>query len=151
VARLSYQPDRTYTFTTRYRLDQDSIAVRRFEAEGRANYDRWTLTALYGNYDAQPELGFLDRRQGVLSTALYKVTPNWVLLGGARYDLNAHKFDQMNVGVGYVDDCLILALNYITDYNYSGNATADHRVMLQVNLRTLGGTTVSQGLGSQPN
>jgi len=47
---------------------------------------------------------------------------------------------------GYVDDCLILAVNYITNYTYSGNPVNDHTVMLQMTLRTLGGTSVSQGV-----
>jgi LPS-assembly protein len=49
--------------------------------------------------------------------------------------------------LGYVDDCLILGLNYITNYTYSGNVTANHTVMLNISLRTLGGTSVSQGVG----
>jgi len=57
------------------------------------------------------------------------------------------KFDQTRIGFGYVDDCLILGLNYITNYTYSGNVQANHTIMLQLNLRTLGGTSVSQGVG----
>ena len=36
-----------------------------------------------------PMLGFLDRRQGMLGTASVKLDANWVLLGAARYDINA--------------------------------------------------------------
>ena len=64
------------------------------------------------------------------------------------YDINAGKLDQTRLGIGYIDDCLILAVNYITNYTYSGNPVADHQVMLQLSLRTLGGTSVSQGVGS---
>ena len=70
------------------------------------------------------------------------------MLAAARYDLDAEKFDQTRVGVGYVDDCLILALNYITSYTYSGNPTKEHRVMLQFGLRTLGTTSGTAGIGS---
>jgi LPS-assembly protein len=145
VARFAYQPDRIFTFTTRYRFDEHNFEMRRFELEGRANFDRWSLQALYGNYDKQPELGFLERREGILGGASYKVTENWAVIGAARYDLDAHKFDQTRFGVGYIDDCLILALNYITSYTYSGNPTKDHRLMLQLSLRTLGTTSGSTG------
>ena len=74
-----------------------------------------------------------------------KLDANWVLLGAARYDINAGKFDQTRIGLGYVDDCLILGLNYITNYSYSGNVAADHTIMLQLSLRTLGGTSVNPG------
>jgi len=147
VARVSYQPNSTYMFTSRFRFNNDSFEVQRTELEGRVNFDRWSGALLYGNYAAQPELGFLDRRQGVLGTGQVKLDANWVLVGSARYDINAGKFDQTRVGVGYVDDCLILGLNYITNYTYSGNVQANHTVMLQLSLRTLGGTSVGQPVG----
>jgi LPS-assembly protein len=147
VARVSYQPDRIWTVSTRYRFDEETFAIRRFELEARANFDRWSLSALYGNYDKQPELGFLTRREGILGGASVKLNANWVLQGAARYDLDAERFDQTRVGVGYVDDCFILALNYITSYSYSADAKKDHRILLQLNLRTIAGTSVSTGLG----
>jgi LPS-assembly protein len=149
VARLSYQPNGTYTFSTRFRFDEQTFAVRRFELEARTNFGRWNFTALYGNYDAQPQLGFLTRRQGILGIGQVKLTQNWALLGGLRYDLDADKIDQTRLGVGYIDDCLILAVNYITNYAYSGNPTTVHQVTLQMTLRTLGGPSSSQALSSQ--
>jgi LPS-assembly protein len=147
VARVSYQPNSTYMFTSRFRFNNDTFQVQRTEIEGRVNFDRWSGALLYGNYAAQPELGILDRQQGILGTGQVKLDANWVLLGSARYDINAGKFDQTRVGVGYVDDCLILGLNYITNYTYSGNVQANHTVMLQLSLRTLGGTSVGQPVG----
>ena len=147
VARLSYQPNNIYMFTSRFRFDNDTFNPQRIELEARANFDRWSGSLLYGDYAAQPALGILDRQQGILGTGQVKLDANWVLIGGARYDINAGKFDQTRVGVGYVDDCLILGLNYITNYTYSGNVQANHTIMLQISLRTLGGTSASQGVG----
>jgi len=76
------------------------------------------------------------------------VNPNWVLLAAARYDLRAHQVSQTQIGVGYIDDCLILALNYITSYAYSGSVTVNHQYMAQITLRTLGGTTSTQTVGA---
>ena len=73
------------------------------------------------------------RQEGILGTGLLKLDANWTVLGGARYDINAGKFDQTRIGLGYVDDCLILGLNYITNYTYSGNVQANHTIMLQLN------------------
>ena len=149
VARASYQPNSIYKFTSRFRFAEDHFTVRRMELETSANFDRWTAMLLYGDYAAQPEIGFLNRRQGILGQAQYKLDANWVVLGSARFDINADKFDQTRIGLGYIDDCLILGLNYITNYTYSGNVTANHQIMLQLSLRTLGGTSVSQSVGSQ--
>jgi LPS-assembly protein len=148
VARISYQPDRIFMFTSRFRFDEDNFAVRRMELEGRATLDRWTLTMMYGNYDAQPDIGFLTRRQGVLGAATLKVTQNWSLLGAARYDIDASRFDQYRVGLGYIDDCFAISVNYIADYTYSGNPQIDHKVLLQISLRTLGTTQYQTNLGN---
>jgi LPS-assembly protein len=147
VARVSYQPNKTYTFTSRFRFDNDRFTVRRTELEASAKFDRWNVSMLYGDYASQPALGFLDRRQGILGSGSVKLDANWVLLGAARYDINAAKFDQTRIGLGYIDDCLILALNYITNYSYgSGAPVLNHTIMLQLSLRTLGGTSVSQSV-----
>ncbi|MCW5693386.1 MAG: LPS-assembly protein LptD [Pseudolabrys sp.] len=151
VARLSYQPNSTYTFSSRFRFDQDSFAMQRLEVESTANFDRWSASVLYGDYAAQPLIGFLDRRQGILGTGQYKIDANWVVLGSALYDINEKKFSQTRLGLGYIDDCLILAVNYITNYTYSGNVENNHTVMLQLSLRTLGGTSVSQSLSANNN
>jgi LPS-assembly protein len=73
-----------------------------------------------------------------------KLTESWQLLGAVRYDLRANQFSQTQLGVGYVDDCLILALNYITDYAYSGSVNVNHTFMMQISLRTLGGNSSGQ-------
>lgn len=151
VARIAYQPDRILTFTTRYRFDKDTFDMKRFELEGTANFDRISLRALYGNYAAQPEIGFLTKREGILGGVSYKFDVNWAAIAAARYDIDASKFNQTRFGVGYIDDCFILAVNYITNYQYSGNATTDHRLLFQLGLRTLGtsaATTSANGLGS---
>ena len=81
VARVNYSPNRTYTFSVRSRLDEATLNVKRFEAEGRANFDRWSVSMMYGNYAPQPELGYLTRREGLLGSASVKVAANWVVTG----------------------------------------------------------------------
>ena len=146
VARVNYSPNRTYTFSTRARFDEATMNVNRFEAEGRATFDRWSVSMMYGNYAAQPELGYLTRREGLLGNASVKIATNWVISGGARWDLEANKVNQYIVGAGYVDDCFVLAANYLTSYNYSAGSTPptmNHTFMLQIGLRTIANSTGS--------
>lgn len=147
VGRISYQPNSTYMFLARARFDEATFALERFELETRANFDRWGLNFVYGDYAAQPQLGFLTRREGFLAGASFKVTNNWVVMGSAGYDLIAHEFNQTRVGVGYVDDCLMFALNYVTGYAYNGTATPVQNTgfMLQLSLRTLGPDVLTSG------
>ena len=76
VARVNYSPNRTYTFSVRGRFDQQTANVQRFEAEARANFDRWSVSMIYGNYAPQADLGYLTRREGLLGSASLKVAAN---------------------------------------------------------------------------
>jgi len=139
VGRITYQPNQVFTFTARGRFDEATFTPERLEFETRANFDRWTLQLMYGDYAAQPEIGFLNRREELLVGSTFKLTQNWVLLGSVRYDLVAHEFDQTRVGIGYTDDCLLVSLNVITSYIYTGaTPTPNDSIMLQMSLRTLG-------------
>ena len=145
VARVAYQPDNIYTFISRFLLEEGTFSVRRVEVEAKANFDRWQFTGLYGDYEPQPEIGFLSRRHAVTGQATFKLTQNWSILGSARYDIEAKQINQHRLGLGYIDDCFAISLNYITDYNYSGTTSTDNKVLLVINLRTIGGTSFSQG------
>jgi LPS-assembly protein len=150
VARFSFSPNKTYTFTSRFRFDKDTFERQRMELQASANFNRWTVSAMYGDYAAQPDIGFLYRRQGVLGSAQYKLDSNWVVFASALYDLNAHKINQTQFGAGYIDDCFILALNYSTYYSYDVTGVTTPRlinaIMLQFNLRTIGGSTLTQNV-----
>ena len=120
-------------------MDEATLNINRFEAEGRASFDRWSVAVMYGNYAAQPELGYLTRREGLLGSGSIKVAANWVVTGAARWDLEANKLNQYIIGAGYVDDCFVLAANYVTSYTYSAGTTPpvlSHAFMLQIGLRT---------------
>jgi LPS-assembly protein len=107
---------------------------------------------VYGDYAAQPEIGFLNRRQGVLGAGSVKLDANWLVRGSALYDLESNKFAQNTIGVAYVNDCLILGLNYMTNYAYgTGSPQLNHTIMVQLSLRTLGDTSVSQNVGPNAN
>jgi LPS-assembly protein len=150
VARVAYQPNSTFTLTSRFRMNEDDFTLQRSEFEAQANFDRWSTSVIYGNYAAQPALGFLERREGVVGSAKFKVNPNWLVLGAVRYDLRAEQLTETQIGLGYIDDCLILALNYITEFNYNSslpNAQKHNQtLMFQLSFRTLGGSSGSTGV-----
>ena len=150
VGRVMYQPNDVFSFTARGRFssggydpgvgqDVAPFTPQRLEFETRANFDRWTVQLMYGDYAPQPEIGFLFRRDELLTGAAVKVTQNWVLLGSLRYDLAVNQFDQTRFGIGYTDDCLLVALNFVTGFIYTGTTTVpNNTVMFQFSLRTLG-------------
>ncbi|MGF6432802.1 MULTISPECIES: LPS-assembly protein LptD [Bradyrhizobium] len=153
VASLAYSPNRTYTFSVRSRMDEATWNINRFEAQASANFDRWSVSLMYGDYAAQPELGYLTRREGILASGSIKVAANWVVQGAARWDLEANKINQYAFGAGYVDDCFVLAANYVTSYTYQAGSTPpvlSHAFMFQIGLRTIAQTsTTSSSAGMQ--
>ena len=140
VGSVTYQPNQVYSFSARGRFGEATFTPQRLEFESRANFDRWTLQLLYGDYAAQPLLGLLTRREGILAGASVKLTENWIFLGSARYDIANDEIDQSRLGLGYVDDCFMLSVNWLTGYTYTTTTAPvkDNTFMLQLSLRTIG-------------
>ncbi len=149
VSRIYFQPTGRFSFVTRFRFDKDDLTMRRFEAETSSRWDRLTLSTIYARYEAQPMIGFLERRNGVYQTATYKFHDFWSVNGGVRYDLERGKFDLATVGLTYTDECFAITATYIADYTNLITATSVHKFLLRVNLRTLGETGFKQNLGNQ--
>ena len=99
VARASYQPNSTFTFTSRFRFAESDFTLQRTELETSANFGRWSTTVMYGNYAPQPAIGFPNSREGILGSARYKINENWLVFGSAQYDLHANKVSATQIGV----------------------------------------------------
>lgn len=149
VSRIYFQPVGNISFAARARFDKDDFAVRRLELETRSTFDKLSLATIYARYDAQPAIGYVERREAVYQTAVLKLTQNWSIYGGARYNLNEDKIDLGLVGLNYVDECFAATLSYVADYSKFQYTKPVHRIMMRVNLRTLGGTGFSTQLGSE--
>lgn len=149
VSRVYFQPTGRFSFVTRFRFDKDDLSLRRFEAETTSRWDRLTLSTIYARYEAQPDIGFLTRRNGVYQTANYQFHDYWSLNGGIRYDLERGRFDFATIGLTYTDECFAISATYTADYTNLVTASSVHRFLLRVNLRTLGETGFKQNLGTQ--
>ncbi len=146
VTSFAYSPNRNYTFSVSSRMDEATWNVNRFETQASANFDRWSASVMYGDYVAQPELGYFTRREGVLTSGSLKVATNWVVMGSARWDLQANNINQYAIGAGYVDDCFLVAANYVSSYNYSAGSVSpvlNNTYLLTIGLRTIGVNSVS--------
>jgi len=147
VYRIAYQPNSTYMFDIKGRLDEATLASERFEVEARSNFGRWGLYILYGDYAPQPALGFLTQREGIAAGASIKLTTNWVVTGSVTYDLFANEFANTRVSLAYVDDCMMMAFNVGTGYTYNGTSSPipNNTFGLEFSLRTLGPNALVSG------
>jgi len=149
VSRIYFQPTGRFSFVTRFRFDKDDLSLRRFEAETTSRWDRLTLSTIYARYEAQPMIGFLERRNGIYQTATYQFHDYWSITGGFRYDLERGRFDFGTVGLSYTDECFAITATYVADYTNLVTSSSVHKFLLRVNLRTLGETGFRQNLGNQ--
>jgi len=146
VASATYQPSGQLSLTSRYRFDEADYSLRRSEYEASVTFERWSGTLIYGRYAPQPALGFLESREGLTATGRFKLSENWLTFGGIQFDLKNDQVNQTQIGLGYIDDCLILALNYITEFSYAPVNSYNQTVMFQLSLRTIGGGATRQAV-----
>lgn len=151
VARTTFQPNRTYAFISRWRFDEQDASIRRMEFEARANFDRWSTSVTYGNYDAQTTAGLLLPREAILPAVSFKLTPNWSVSGSALYSIDSARLAATTAALSYIDECIAISAIFQSSYGYRGDIVPNQIFMLQIALRTLGGTTFTQTLGGLGN
>jgi LPS-assembly protein len=179
VGRFQLSPNRNFSFVTRGRFDQDNFGLRRLEAGIRADFNPYlpvSTSLTYARYDAQPDIGFPLRREGLLGSARWNLSPNWYISGSVLLDLDRYLLARetfltqytanpatavynrervayvagMSLGLGYVDECTTLAVSYsVTPREVarnSGEKDQNQTVMFRLELRSLGEATVSQNI-----
>ncbi|WP_127088570.1 LPS-assembly protein LptD [Aquabacter cavernae] len=152
VARFSYSPTNNLEFISRFRFDQENYSLQRFELEGRTSFDKISLSAVYGRYAPQPLLGYYEEREGIYTSGSYRLTNEWSVAGGIRYNIAQSGIDMTSVGVTYSDDCFTLAVSYISQYSLSTyDSDPSQQIMVTIGLRTLGQSRISSAVGSSNN
>jgi len=180
VGRFQLNPNNNFSFVTRGRFDQNDFALNRLEAGVTANFNPYlpvSTSITYARYEAQPNIGFDRRREGLLTSARWDLTPNWYVSGSVLLDLDRYlqardafavqyAFDpanavyrrmnsayvsSMTLGLGYIDECTTFSVNYsVSPRNIavtSGEKERDHTVLLRLELRSLGEVSFNQNLG----
>jgi len=156
VSRISYSPNTNYTFVAKAQFDQATWALARFDVAATANYGPLHFSGQFADYEAQPLIGYIYRREGLQFTTRYDVIQHYFVTGNINFDLSRHYYypavltsaapvfsiASYGLGVGYADDCTKLTINYINSISdnfgnppiYTRNAT----LLLTLDLRTLG-------------
>ena len=176
VARAHFAPNDVVSFTTRARLNEDDLSLKRIESGVRAVYGPLSGTFLYAHYDPQPELGIDRPREGFLTSLNYKLNQNWFIGGSAIVDLDRDSIDRerfiaayqaspkdavynksapftlggLSLGAGYEDECATFSVLYSSALKDSADGTKerDQTVLLRIELRTLGQTTFASSLSN---
>ncbi|MEQ1548143.1 MAG: LPS assembly protein LptD [Chakrabartia sp.] len=151
VGRTSIKFKKLVSLTHRYRLDKDSLAIRRNEFDATVGTAKTygTVGYLRLNRDIGPQLEDLRDREEVRLGGRVQVSKFWSLFGSTIIDLTDRAEDPFSladgyepvrhrVGIAYEDDCLTLGLTWRRDYDASGDAKRGNTFQLRLSLRNLG-------------
>ncbi|KTE32585.1 MULTISPECIES: LPS-assembly protein LptD [unclassified Sphingopyxis] len=137
--------------THRFRLDKDSLAVRRNEFD--ATIGSRSTYAVLGYSRLNRDIALfgedLQDREEVRAGGRIAVAKSWSIFGSAIVDLTSKNDDPLSLsdgfepirhrlGVAYDDDCLSIALTWRRDYIDTGDARRGNSFSFRVAFRNLG-------------
>ena len=151
------------SLTSKQQFDSSDFALKRLDVIANASYGGFTTSIDYGRYAAQPDLGYIFAREGVQTSASYKLDKTWTVDGSVLFDMSRHYYDQAGqstprvyvpnyaFGLTYGDTCTTLKVHYSStnsDPVYpNASAVHDQTFLVQLTLRTLG--EVGGSIGKQ--
>ena len=137
--------------THRFRLDKDSLAVRRNEFDAAVGSERTYLELGYLrlNRNITANIEDLKDREELRVAGRVAFAKYWSLFGSAVVNLTGKKEDPLattdgweplrtRLGVAYQDDCLELDLTWRRDFVATGDARRGNTYQIHVALRNLG-------------
>lgn len=151
VGRSTLKIGRRLSFVHRFRLDKDSLAIRRNEIDtvfgSRQTYA--TIGYLRLNRDIDPTLEDLRDREELRLGGRVKFANYWSVFGSTVVDLTNRSEDPASradgfepvrhrLGIGYDDDCIEIGLTWRRDYETTGDFRKGNTFLFRVALKNLG-------------
>ena len=151
VGRTEVRFKDTVSLTHRFRLDKDSLAIRRNEFDAtigsRSNYIEIGYLRL--NRDIAFGIEDLQDREEVRAAARIEFADNWSLFGAGVVNLTDRNEDptltsdgfeplRTRLGIAYQDECLEFGFTWRRDYVDQGDARKGDTFQLYFSLRNLG-------------
>jgi LPS-assembly protein len=156
VARVAYTPNSSYSFIAKAQFDEATWELTRLDLAAHAKYGPLDFIGQFADYESQPMIGYIYRREGLQFVTKYDVAEHYFVLGNVNFDLSRHYYypaflptpqplfsiATWGFGAGYTDDCTKVTLNYSnTISDLVGNPpvyTRNQVVLVTIDLRTLG-------------
>ena len=145
VGGLAYQPNDKLRFTYEARLAQNLSRLDSQEASASLTLDRIAGSLSYADVAPAPAYGRLDHEEQIWGDLSYRLTSAWILFGGLRYDLPGGSFVDKSIGIMFDCDCMTAKLTYTDHWGKALGDPTEKRLMLSVELRTIG--EISGGFG----
>jgi len=175
VARFAFAPSQTLSFVARGRFDEESLKVQRLELTATSKFGPLTSSILYARQEAQPDLGYVRRREGLAINNSVALPNNWSVNGNVLFDLDRYITDRdlvaavptfsatrykdtpfrvssYGLGITYADECTVFSVQYsrsITDAVGTQKVTSN-TVLFRLELKTLGQVNYRVASGTTP-
>jgi len=135
----------------RFRVDKDSLAIRRNEFDAVFGNTRTYLELGYTklNRDISRSIEDLQDREEVRAAGRFAFANYWSLFGSAVVNLTDRQEDPIygsdgfqplrtRIGAAYEDDCLQIALTWRRDYQATGDAQKGNSFQIRFSLKNIG-------------
>lgn len=139
------------SFTQRFRVDKDNLAVRRNEVDATVGSKKTyaQISYLRLNRNANITLEDLQDREELRLGGRIQFARFWSVFGSTVIDLTGAQEDpgttadgyepvRQRLGVAYEDDCLTLGFTWRRDYQTNGDARAGNSFQLRLAFRNIG-------------
>ena len=151
VGSTTVQYDRFVSITHRFRIDKDSLALRRNELDLTLGGNRTYVTAGYLrlNRDIDTAIEDLRDREELRAGARVQITKTLSIFGSTIIDLTSRSEDPLSLADGfepirhrlgflYENDCIEAGVTWRRDYDVSGDARRGSTFLLRLALKNLG-------------
>jgi LPS-assembly protein len=151
VGRTTVKLGRRLNLVHRFRIDKDSLAIRRNEIDavvgGRQTYA--TIGYLRLDRNINPAIEDLRDREEIRLGGRVKFARYWSIFGSTVVDLTGRREDPLSVsdgfdpvrhrlGIAYEDDCIEVGLSWRRDYDPSQTFRRGNTFQFRVALKNLG-------------
>lgn len=159
VLGLYLSPSRVFTMAGQGRFDETDLSVARADIFARAAYGPLFASGTYSYIsdelveanalsfavDDDDELG--DQHELIANVGL-KLTQNWEIAAGVRYDIDRNFRLADSFEVKYSDECFVLSVAYTSSYvdDAAPDIERDQTVSLRFNLKHLGEFGTNAGI-----
>lgn len=139
------------SFTHRFRLDKNNLAVRRNEVDATVGSRRTYMIVNYLrlNRNSTSNLEDLSDREEIRLGARIAFARFWSVFGSTVIDLTSKQEDPTSLsngfepvrhrlGIAYQDDCINIGLTWRRNYQTTGDARNNNTIQLQLAFRNLG-------------
>lgn len=150
VGRTEVRYRNFLAFTHRFRIDKDSLAVRRNEIDATIGSQRnyFEVGYLRLNRDIQTVEDLQDREE-IRAAGRFTIGRNWSVFGSGVFNLTSAAEDPLfapdgfepirtRLGIAYRDDCIEFGATWRRDFITAGDAEAGNSFQVFFSLRNLG-------------